>query len=503
MSSSDRTFTKVALYSAVVAGFAYVGYKVVKESINKWKPPQGNGKLYVRRLSGSDILLENLENAFSNGRGEYRIRPFNVKERIKDLNLQALQFADTVMALEKPSPPGVTRSLSSTPLGSPKHATSPVEFRVSCPERLLQLREEELKHRLQDMFHKPQKLLTPYEAKCLVALLHTEEVDVLEKSLVTLLKCTAFSDNQKTLRDVKVLRQLQPNMALNLENQPHMDFVIPSLVPIVLKTRNEDLLLNALIGITNLIVLDTWIKQIDEPFLIFISGLILNDKKEIRLQALKLLANVSSYECMINLLLKSMVLLSVGRRLCEVENEDEILRMTTVMANALPFIIEHLDESMHKLLFEKGHLPEMKKKLYDLMKTHPHEDIKKNSRICYMAYKPIGGVAQGDRSLFIFRKSISDLLSIWRPGSRVNFKQIIVMIISLLFDTETTKLGNRIWKGKSWIGLCSTFNTCYILSHSSLHLILFQSSSLELQPISHIGVHPSLRFNKSLVSSQK
>uniref|UniRef100_A0A0K2VDW1 Uncharacterized protein n=1 Tax=Lepeophtheirus salmonis TaxID=72036 RepID=A0A0K2VDW1_LEPSM len=58
------------------------------------------------------------------------------------------------------------------------------------------------------------------------------------------------------------------------------------------------------------------------------------------------------------------------------------------------------------------------------------------------------------------------------------------MIISLLFDTETTKLGNRIWKGKSWIGLCSTFNTCYILSHSSLHLILFQSSSLELQPIS-------------------
>eukprot|EP00096_Caligus_rogercresseyi_P015066 TRINITY_DN7525_c0_g1_i2.p1 TRINITY_DN7525_c0_g1~~TRINITY_DN7525_c0_g1_i2.p1 ORF type:complete len:452 (-),score=131.99 TRINITY_DN7525_c0_g1_i2:368-1630(-) len=420
MSSSDRTFSKVALYSAVVAGFAYVGYKVVKESMNKWKEsPSENGRLYVRRLSGSDLLLGRLGNAFSNNNGTssppsrnggdgIRLKPFNVKERIKDMNLQALQFADTILALEKPSPPGVTRSLSSTPLSSPKSSNPPFDFRVSsCPQRLLQSREEELKHRLGELFHKPQKLLTPYEAKCLVALLHSEEADVLEKALLTILKCTAFSDNQNALRSARCFRQLQrllihretrvkiadikvlSNMALNEGNQEHLDFLIPSLMPIVMKTRNEELLLNALIGVTNVIVLSTWVQQLDEPFLVFVNGLTLNDKKEIRLQALKLLANISSYESMIHLLLSSMVLLSLGRRLCEISDEDEVLRMTTILANALPYIFDNLDEQSIKLLYEKSHLPELKAKLSHLMKYSPHEDIKKNARICYMVYKPM------------------------------------------------------------------------------------------------------------------
>lgn len=33
--SSDRTFNKVALCSAIFAGFAYVGYSVVRTALNK------------------------------------------------------------------------------------------------------------------------------------------------------------------------------------------------------------------------------------------------------------------------------------------------------------------------------------------------------------------------------------------------------------------------------------------------------------------------------------
>lgn len=72
--AQDKTTSRVALCSAIFAGFAYVGYAVVRQTFGKKLDRPGflrnendvlgleldenrNGKVYLRRLSGTDLTL--------------------------------------------------------------------------------------------------------------------------------------------------------------------------------------------------------------------------------------------------------------------------------------------------------------------------------------------------------------------------------------------------------------------------------------------------------------
>jgi hypothetical protein len=107
-------------------------------------------------------------------------------------------------------------------------------------ERLLDEREAELKRRLIGFESGTTRILTPYEASSLVALLHTKDCEILERALVTVSNTAAFTTNQDSLRDAGCLLRLQHlvvhsdrsvrlaaiaaigNLSLNVENQKVM-----------------------------------------------------------------------------------------------------------------------------------------------------------------------------------------------------------------------------------------------------------------------------------------
>lgn len=154
--SNDHMVNKVAVCSAVFAGFAYVGYSVAKNVFGRRpgrKSDDGesrrprvqptsplpcvrplftgcrheNQRLYFRRLSQTtqtDVLLGNLDH--SDGDHAF-LRPMTVQQRIKQLNLRARMFADTMMAIQTPSNKhtlhgprslqvSISRTLNCTPL---------------------------------------------------------------------------------------------------------------------------------------------------------------------------------------------------------------------------------------------------------------------------------------------------------------------------------------------------------------------------------------------------
>ena len=124
--AQDRTANRVALCSAIFAGFAYVGYAVVRQVFGGKPVPSAAGggflrnendalgleyeeeaaasahggqRIYLRRLSGS---AANGNAMFDTGQSSTRciLRPLSVRERIRELNLSALAFADTMLVLQ-------------------------------------------------------------------------------------------------------------------------------------------------------------------------------------------------------------------------------------------------------------------------------------------------------------------------------------------------------------------------------------------------------------------
>ena len=154
--NQDRTANRVALCSAIFARFAYVGYAVVRtafggrrrEEINngffrnendvlglEYEGDQararGQQRLYMRRLSGSscpapssrrelaaaDIrqVTQQLDSAEAGDRCV--LRPLSVRERLREMNLNAMAFADTLLILHGKKPLGPRRLH-----GSPFHS---------------------------------------------------------------------------------------------------------------------------------------------------------------------------------------------------------------------------------------------------------------------------------------------------------------------------------------------------------------------------------------------
>jgi len=296
--NQDRTANRVALCSAIFAGFAYVGYAVVRQAFGGRKV-NGHGffrnendllgleyeneprkKVYLRRLSGSGCtagskeFVESMKPCQAEQEGPIEgiscvFRPLSVRERIRELNLNAQAFTDTLLILHGKKPLGGPRSLQSSPFHSPTRILSPVDLQhqflchdemkdknanvsefsqSSTPklsrrssrrnlarrsiansvmnlseeqqeeastqaQNLLEGKEAELTKKLEAFQSGRPRELTPYESKTLVALLHSNDKEKIAKTLITISNCAAFTRNQDTLREAGVLVRLPSLLA--------------------------------------------------------------------------------------------------------------------------------------------------------------------------------------------------------------------------------------------------------------------------------------------------
>ena len=110
--NNDRSANKLAFCSAVVAGFAYVGYSVFRTAFDrrhrKKEKAEVEHRILLRRLSQTtqtDALIGDLD---FDGSHRIIIKPKSVQERIRELNVQARQFADAVTAIQSNSNPRFT-----------------------------------------------------------------------------------------------------------------------------------------------------------------------------------------------------------------------------------------------------------------------------------------------------------------------------------------------------------------------------------------------------------
>ena len=277
----DKTANRVAICSAIFAGFAYVGYAVVRKVLGREvraeEPsggvmgffrndqdllgleyePSDQGRVFLRRLSGSQAGGRAAESFLdAQGRGLHSVlRPLSVRERIRELNLGAMAFTDTLLILhgKKPRLSG-PRSLPSSTLHSPTRIFSPGDLELdflaareeqerrgghdandnsvpgspklsrhpsrrslarrslassvvslsmaeqeeadSRAESLCLEKEEELTRRLEGFQTGRVRELTPYESRSLVALLHCQDRQKIVRTLVTVSSCAAFTRNQ-------------------------------------------------------------------------------------------------------------------------------------------------------------------------------------------------------------------------------------------------------------------------------------------------------------------
>ncbi|XP_049805296.1 uncharacterized protein LOC126248388 isoform X6 [Schistocerca nitens] len=487
-STGDKTVNKVALCSAIFAGFAYVGYSVVRTAFCRKLgrrdgddfPPEH--RLYFRRLSQTtqtDVLLGNLD---VSGSGKVILRPLTVQERIRELNLRARMFTDTMLAIQtggasgsspRHSPLPGPRSLQCSPWSSPR-ILSPVDVRhilasrstenlsalhihgeaelLGSPmrrrwarrslrgrqqtqsrsssaasekdkeedtkreaEKLLRDGEEELRLRL-DTLSVRHRVITANEAKSLVALLHTNDDLLLEKTLMTIGNCGTFSANQDTLREAGCLFRIQNllthprlavklaaikalgNLALNQENQKELKGVIPILLSYVLRERqSEKLVMSSLVTLTNIAAFPDWH---DEYYSLLhtLYNLVDSAPPQMKLQALKLLVNLSCNEDMVPSLLAAQAPRRLIYLLDPSTNEEILLRVTTLLANLTTVAKDqNLDptidlpaedkaaspDTMYAAIYGVNIREKVLSKAFVLMNQHKNEDIRFQARKIY------------------------------------------------------------------------------------------------------------------------
>lgn len=512
--SGDHSINKIALYSALFAGVAYVGYSCVKDAFSRGSSSLSKEnalleyeshrrKIFLRRLSGSEASSFLLGNGSSSDqRSRLDLRPVGVQGRIRELNLRARHFAETVMAVQLhdavPDQPqgrsalnahGMSFSLQTSPTHSPR-CLDPIDFTnlassrysskedlsfSSLPpfqsngnglsskwrssrrslsgsreemyesmeaqsERLLDEREAELKKRLQNFEEGNTKILTLYEAKSLVALLHTKDCNTLQRALVTISACSAFTQNQDSLREAGGVMRLQhlvihsdrsvklaalqalANMALNTTNQKEMEHIVPLIVSQVegddeIVEFDEDLTHQLLVTLTNIAALTDWhhhyIASLPNVF-----DLIESSSTKVCMQALRLLINLSTNEHMIQYLHSANATEYLWKLLDANQPEDKLLRVVTLLANIVctsrgrlgdnsltlhspsdssslvaPSLTQCSDMQTSQEPFLNGgaslgllsHPPkaDIEKKLNSIMATVSHEDILNKTQLIY------------------------------------------------------------------------------------------------------------------------
>jgi len=394
----------------------------------EYEPGTGKRQVYLRRLSGSydsgrGLLLEDLDKVCGgqddNGNNSI-VRPAAVLTRIKQLNLNAKAFADTILALQQRQNGdcggragrrclAAPRSLQHSPshscsmislmdidrsdsfasrttstenladdsgsfchnTGLSRHASRRSLSRRSLAnsvvsltqeqqeemgaetERLLEEREEELRRRLRGFETGRSRELTPYEAKSLVALLHSKDTETLKRTLVTISNCAAFTRNQDELRESGCLMRLQSllagsgrdvrlaavaaaaNLALNTGNMKEMEYYVPLLASIAedeSRESDKELLVQALLALTNIAVLPDWHHQY-RVLLPRLHELWSKGSEAVTLQVLKLLINLSCNDELVPAILSAKVPGRVTSLVSPVLSEELLLRSTRLLSN--------------------------------------------------------------------------------------------------------------------------------------------------------------------------
>ncbi|XP_023933530.1 retinitis pigmentosa 1-like 1 protein isoform X2 [Lingula anatina] len=208
--------------------------------------------------------------------------------------------------------------------------------------------------------------LTKRDAEVLVALLSSPNQEELERLLTTISNCAAFTVNQNLLREsggldkvtklldkygrmpddqrsqkvVKATAQAIANLAVNTENQKHLKGCIPNLIDTTLSEENpEPVYLASLQALTNLSVTDRY--HGDYTRLIQKLYLLLDGAGEaVKMQALKVLVNLSCNADMVPHLLAAKAPKGVLSMLSSSETEDVQLRWTTLLANIMSTVSE-------------------------------------------------------------------------------------------------------------------------------------------------------------------
>ncbi|CAL4107504.1 unnamed protein product, partial [Meganyctiphanes norvegica] len=365
-----------------------------------------------RRLSQTtqtDALLGHMD--MSNTHGRLIIRPKSVQERIRELNLKARQFADTFIAIQAGNGhagQAMTRnyaihsanSTQCSPWNSPR-ILSPIDAKHFCmskstenlthipsdgspsrvkwkrrslkkkkkqeeenedPDGAIQRRRiaeeaqqmyrdtrEELKTRLEHLANRG-RVLTPYEAKSLVALLYSEDTTLIEKSLVTIANCAAFSVNLEfytyillgcVSKDSIFFNQRMPDiqtakmssLGLILLTHQLLRYISECLPHLMKYVDGEDdaLCLASLVVLTNIATISEW-HDVYCPLLHRLYHLVDKENPHIQLQSLRLLVNLSCNKDMIPSLLAAEGPHKLSTLVVSTTQDSVLLRVLTLLS---------------------------------------------------------------------------------------------------------------------------------------------------------------------------
>uniref|UniRef100_A0A8D8URC8 Armadillo repeat-containing protein 10 n=1 Tax=Cacopsylla melanoneura TaxID=428564 RepID=A0A8D8URC8_9HEMI len=428
-STNDKAINKVAVCSAMFAGFAYVGYSVIRTAFNrrigqdKQEQEYPEHRLYFRRLSQTtqtDVLLGNLDLSQSDS-GRIILRPMSVQERIKELNLRARMFSDTMIAIQANSSSPARhgpRSLQVSPWNSPRilspvdvrqlmssHSSDnlsltalpgtivmaspykkrPTRFRKKSPQRFSNdEKEKEIRTQAESFLENQEhmlfgKSLDVKEAKMLVSFLATKNEKLLERVITTIGNSATMTGNQDMLRECGALGALSKliihpresvqvaaiktlgNLTLNENNVKELRTALPLLLSNVNHSRPnipELVLLTTLICLCNIAVHNDW----HEEFCSYLHSLFAHletGSPQCKLQVLKLLVNLSCDEDMVPSLLAARAPKRFISLIDPATNEDLLIRVLTLLQNLIRVKIKRcIDPTVDLPLEEKAASPD-------------------------------------------------------------------------------------------------------------------------------------------------
>ncbi|CAI9719619.1 RIO kinase 1 [Octopus vulgaris] len=255
------------------------------------------------------------------------------------------------------------------------------------------------------------------ELKTLVSLLLSKNVEIQEAAILGIVKCAAFTDHQNSLRELGCLEKLNvllsscvtslkvghnispvliasvanaiSNMSVNENNQIMLKDSVPLLVDLILGDHiKENALLATLRALTNLSTTEKHhghYTQLVENLYQLIDG----DNISIKLQALKVLVNLSCSSEMVRHLLAAKAPQSTLALLHRDVEEALVLRWTTLLANIVHTVKEHKitqsslpytdkaasPETMYTALYGVNMIRDLKSEVF-LLSKHKNEDIR-------------------------------------------------------------------------------------------------------------------------------
>lgn len=389
-SSGERSTKRVALCSALAAGFAYVGYSIMKNAF--CKRPKNKGSQYalekrINQAIQTDLPLYSAETLAL--LPELCAAQKSVKERVKILNVYAQQHGNFPFA-----PPNFkTRSLQNTPWSSPrilgntnsrkfisysaenvstisppespqkvnKEKSSPQKDNDNDPEETANndndsklIKEESetiVLRRLDNLFNRA-RVVTPFEAKSLVSILNKKDDDILVRTLSTISNCSAFTINQDyfydanchlALRDLLTHSELTvqiaatqtiSNLAVNVRAETTFQNCIPILLHHATGKDIELLQVVSLTAVSNLALYESN-HSLMEGSIQKLMDILENGSSEAQLQIMKLLVNLSCNTAMVPFILASKAPVKLYSFLDEKSNFEICLRLLTLLSNVM------------------------------------------------------------------------------------------------------------------------------------------------------------------------